>query len=231
MLDKAAEAGAALQTAAELAEDAQQLLSSAVGASGQSDAETTNAQFAEVVGGATELHRLLGAGIAGVESMPHRFALEDAAPSSRSVRNLPEHGSREHVERLRRDQPPPVQPRSGRRTHGSWFTDADRAVRKLTSGEDEWYEVARQHLKEMGVPGTPVTAVDVEVKLAVHMARNNVQHATVVLNNTPCKGRFGCDVLVPVVLPEGSTLTVHGITSDGRITRKTYTGGAPAPWS
>ncbi|USX49199.1 DddA-like double-stranded DNA deaminase toxin [Lentzea sp. HUAS12] len=231
VLDKAADAGAALQVAAELAEDAQQLLMSAAGGSAQADVETTNAHFAEVVGGVAGLHRFLGAGISSVESMLHRLGLAVDTPSAEAVGTRPERGSRDHVEQLRRGQPPPVQPRSGQRTHGSWFANADEPIRELTSGEDEWYEVAKQHLKERGVPATPVTAVDVEIKLAVHMARNNIQHATVVLNNTPCKGRFGCDALVPVVLPEGSTLTVHGITPDGRIMRKTYSGGAPAPWS
>ncbi|MCR3752990.1 SCP1.201-like deaminase [Lentzea californiensis] len=83
----------------------------------------------------------------------------------------------------------------------------------------------------MGMPGTPMTTADVEIKIAVHMARNGIQHATVVLNNTPCKGRFGCDTQVPVVLSEGSSLTVHGVSPDGRIMQKTYTGGAAAPWS
>ncbi|MGW6931310.1 hypothetical protein ACWGE0_14710 [Lentzea sp. NPDC054927] len=43
-----------------------------------------------------------------------------------------------------------MQPRSGRKTHGRWFTDAE------------------QHLLGMGIPGTPVTAADVEIKIAVH---------------------------------------------------------------
>lgn len=51
VLDKAAEAGAALRTAAELAEDAQGLLMSAAEGSLQSDVETANAQLAEAVQG------------------------------------------------------------------------------------------------------------------------------------------------------------------------------------
>ncbi|KOV87626.1 hypothetical protein ADL03_06870 [Nocardia sp. NRRL S-836] len=243
VLDKAAQAGGALQQAAELAEEAQEHLLTAVEGSAQGDVETTNAQFAAVVSGAKQLHAFLGAGISGVEAILHGLELGRAAsalpvqtepaalPQAEPASAAPQRGSREHIEQLRRAQPPPVQPRSGQKTHGSWFTNSDEPVRELTSGEDEWYEAAKQHLKDMGLPGTPVTVVDVEVKLAVHMARNGIQHATVTLNNTPCKGRFGCGALVPVVLPEGSTLTVHGITSDGRIMRKTYSGGAPASWT
>lgn len=189
VLDKAAEAGTALQTAAELAEDAQRHPLFAAEGSLQADVETTNAQFAEVVRSTRELHQFLGAGISGVESILHRLELVGDAPPTGAASGTPAplsapaspaRGSREHIEELRRDQPPPVQPRSGQKTHGSWFTntdDRDAPIRKMTSGEDELYEVAKRHFVEIGVPGTPVTAVDVEVKLAVHMARNNIQHA------------------------------------------------------
>jgi hypothetical protein len=68
-----------------------------------------------------------------------------------------------------------VQPRSGQKTHGRWFTDADAPdtpARELTSGHDEWWVAAEEHLLEMGVPGTPMTAADVEIRIAVHMAPN-----------------------------------------------------------
>ncbi|MFC6093948.1 DddA-like double-stranded DNA deaminase toxin [Saccharothrix lopnurensis] len=36
---------------------------------------------------------------------------------------------------------------------------------------------------------------------------------------------------MPVLLPEGSTLTVHGINVNGTRTRTRYTGGAQPWWS
>ena len=238
VLNKAAEAGAALRTAAELAEDARGLLKEAAGGSPQADVETTNAQFAEAVKGIADLHRSLGAGVDGIQKILHSLELDGTTPGNAAppTRPTPERSppSGERVDRMRRDLPPPVQPRSGQKTHGRWFTDADApdtAARELTSGHDEWWEAAEQHLFYLGVPGIPVAAADVEIKLAVHMACNGIHHATLVLNNTPCKGRFGCDTLVPVVLPEGSSLTVHGVTPDGLMMKKTYTGGASAPWS
>ncbi|SDM55626.1 SCP1.201-like deaminase [Lentzea albidocapillata subsp. violacea] len=242
VLDKAAEAGAALRTAAELAGDARDLLESAGGGSLQADVEVSNAQFAEAVEGIAHLHQQLGAAVDGTQKILHGLELGRSAKASRPAAPpspstsvpLPQPGVRERVDRLRRALPPPVQPRSGQKTHGRWFTGLDEpgtSARELASGHDELGLAAKQHLRDMGMPGTPVTAVDVEIKIAVHMARNGIRHATVVLNNTPCKGRFGCDTLVPAVLPEGSSLTVHGVTPDGRIMQKTYTGGAAAPWS
>jgi len=71
-----------------------------------------------------------------------------------------------------------VRPRSGQKTHGRWFADTDApeaSVRELVSGRDEWWEAAEQHLLDLGVPGTPVTAADVEIKIAVRMARNGTE--------------------------------------------------------
>lgn len=237
VLNKAAEAGAALRTASELAGDAQDLLKSAAEGSLQADVENVNTQFAEAVDGIARLHRHLGAAVDGTQKILHHLELGENTATPLVLRRTPEvpqRGTSERVERLRRDLPPPVQPRTGQKTHGRWFTDTDApgtSARELTSGHDEWSEVAERHLLDMGVPGTPVTAAHVEIKIAVHMARSGVRHATLVLNNTPCKGRFGCDTLVPVVLPEGSSLTVHGVAPDGRTMMKTYTGGAAASWS
>lgn len=245
VLNKAAESGAALHTASELAEDAQGLLKSAAEGSLQVDVENVTTQFAEAVVGIAELHRHLGAAVDGTQKILRRLELgESTATCGGAVPTAPlppqrtpeasQRGASERVERLRRDLPPPVQPRTGQKTHGRWFTDTDApgtSAGELTSGHDDWSEVAERHLLDLGVPGTPVTAAHVEIKIAVHLARSGVRHATLVLNNTPCKGRFGCDTLVPVVLPEGSSLTVHGVAPDGRTVMKTYTGGAAASWS
>lgn len=245
VLNKAAEAAAALQTAAELAEDAQQLLLAAAQGSLQADVDLTNAEFAAVVIGAQELHRSLGASISGVESILHRLELggsaststvpsRTTAPPPEPVRMPLERGSREHIEELRRDLPPPVQPRSGQKTHGRWFTSTDAhdaPVRKLTSGADDLSEAVERHLTNMGIPAAPVTSRDVEIKIAVYMARHGISDATVVINHVPCKGDFGCDTLVPVVLPEGCSLTVYGINRQGMTMKKTYTGGAKPSWN
>jgi len=189
VLDKAAETGAVLRTAAELAEEAQDLLGAAAEGSLEADVETTTAQFAEVIRGVAELHRNLGAGVDGVQRILHGLQLAGAGPPRAALpaKQAPRGGER--VDRMRRDLPPPVQPRSGQKTHGRWFTDADAPdtpARELTSGHDKWWETAEQHLLDLGLPAAPVTAADVEIKIAVHMARNGIQHATLVLNNTPC---------------------------------------------
>ncbi|PRY46496.1 hypothetical protein [Umezawaea tangerina] len=72
-IEKAGQSAAALQQAADLAEDAQALLSSAVQGSAQSDAEQANAQFAEVVNGVSDLQKHLGAGISQAESINSRL--------------------------------------------------------------------------------------------------------------------------------------------------------------
>ncbi|WP_434451791.1 DddA-like double-stranded DNA deaminase toxin [Lentzea sp. E54] len=246
MLDKAAQAGEALQQAAELAEEAQHHLVSAVEGSLQGDAEATNAQFAAVVSGAKGLHQFLGAGISGVEKILHSLELSGttsatpagpepaAQPHPKPASAPPPRGSPDHIEQLRRDLPPPVEPRSGQKTHGRWFTNTDvpeAPIRRLTSGVDEMSKAVEQHLTDMGIPALPVTSKDVEIKIAVYMAQKGITDATVTINHVPCKGDFGCDPLVPIVLPEGSSLTVYGINRQGVMMKKTYTGGAKPSWS
>jgi hypothetical protein len=79
------------------------------------------------------------------------------------------------------------------------------------------------------MPGRAARAADVEMKLAAYMAEHGVQHITVIINHSPCKGPFGCDTLVPILLPPGCTLTVHGVSERGQRMVKRYTGGAK-PW-
>lgn len=55
-----------------------------------------------------------------------------------------------------------------------------------------------------------MAAADVEVKVAVHMRDNEIREVTLAINNIPCVGEWGCDTLVPRILPRGYTLTVHG---------------------
>lgn len=130
---------------------------------------------------------------------------------------------------LRRELPPPIKDTdSGRKTHGRWI-GPDGTALPIVSGKDDDSKAADEQLRRLGIPGRSMKTADVEMKLAAHMARNGIRHATVLINNVPCWGRFGCDTLVPVLLPEGATLTVHGVTPQGTRFRKRYTGGAQ-PW-
>lgn len=242
VLNKAAEAGTALQTAAELAEDAQQLLLLAAEGSLQGDIETTNAQFTEVVRGTVELHQFLGNAISGVESILHSLKLDGTPPTTTAapqatapppepVRTPPESEGRERIERLRRDLPPPVRRGAGQKTHGRWLTPGtgEGNEEPIASGRDRLSALAEERLRELGVRRVPVTTSDVEVKLAVHMTEAGITEATLVINNTVCEGRYGCDTLVPMLLPENSVLTVHEVTDAG-VTTKKYRGGAKPTW-
>jgi hypothetical protein len=105
----------------------------------------------------------------------------------------------------------------------------DGNVRSVTSGASPLSERARAILDEMGLPGTPTRVSDVEIKTATLMRDKKIRHATVVVNHVVCVGDFGCDTLVPVILPAGATLTVRALDGEGNRTSKTYQGGA-MPW-
>lgn len=135
----------------------------------------------------------------------------------------------ERLDALRRELPPPIKDTdSGRKTHGRWI-GPDGEARSIISGVDDDSRAADELLHRLGVPRKPARTADVEMKLAARMVRDHIRHATVLINNVPCKGRLSCDTLVPIMLPEGATLTVHGVTEQGALFRKRYTGGA-RPW-
>lgn len=142
--------------------------------------------------------------------------------------------TRERIERLRAELPPDIPPMDQRRpdeprrrTHGRWI-GSDGQARPVVSGEDEMYAEAIKAFPALGLRrGLPRRASDVEMKLAAYMRNHGISSATVVINNTPCPGPYGCDELVPVLLQEGYTLTVHG--PNGFV--KTYRGGATPPWT
>ncbi|QXV57347.1 hypothetical protein CVV72_10205 [Amycolatopsis sp. TNS106] len=129
------------------------------------------------------------------------------------------------VEQARRELPGPVTRGRGVKTQGRWFAPG-KTMAPISSGRDKYTEQVNQVLADAGCPYVPVTvAADVELKIAAEMRDKGITEATVVINNTPCEGPASCDALLGVVLPEGSTLTVHGT---GGFT-KTYRGGAK-PW-
>lgn len=119
---------------------------------------------------------------------------------------------------------PPSVPKpnpEGRKTHGVWVDEQGRRHFVLSGRDDVSAEVWRQ-LQAAGMsPARPPATIDhVEAKVAAEMVNGNIQHVDVVLNNRPCPGVLGCDALLPVLLPEGSSMTVHGPRY-----RKTFTGG------
>jgi len=217
-------------------------------------AGSVQSEVAMLVAYLVELRSTIEAALAGVDSARRdAHALLDrlgttnllpgpAEPSAavlppRSPRNAPVTSAepadppkipRERIEALRRELPPPVQQGKGQKTHGRWI-GPDGQARPIVSGRDEVAALVERDLQARGMPGKSVRASDVEMKLAAHMVRYGIKHATVVINHVPCRGKLGCDQLVPILLPEGSTLTVHGETVRGQRFYKKYTGGAQ-PW-
>ncbi|MGW6930532.1 DddA-like double-stranded DNA deaminase toxin [Lentzea sp. NPDC054927] len=245
-LGKIEDAISAAHSAAELAEAACELLVVAGEGSLQADVEETRALFTNAVDGIREPEGLtsgLGTVADAIQGMVRRLELggrppnTPAAPvaSTRSPRVLlpppsssaPRQGSPEHIRQLREQLPVSRQRKSGQKTHGRWFAP-DHPDNEIVSGEGPDDKAVAECLKSLMMPrpGLPFAAWHVETKLAVHMRNNGIQHATVVIDNKPCPGDFGCTVLVGAILPAGSTLTIHG--PDGY--QQTIAGGTRAPW-
>jgi hypothetical protein len=130
------------------------------------------------------------------------------------------------IDRLRRELPPPItatERGTGRKTHGRWF-GTDGVVRSVVSGFDEWSTHADRMFRRWAkVPF--IVASHAEMKVAAQMRAEfertgRPQRATVVLNSEPCPRKNGCAALLPVMLPEGCSLTVHAPNY-----RRTFTGG------
>ncbi|GGM25340.1 DddA-like double-stranded DNA deaminase toxin [Micromonospora yangpuensis] len=79
--------------------------------------------------------------------------------------------------------------------------------------------------------GHPVTVTDhVEGHVAARMRTpNGPREVTLVINKTPCDDRpFGCDRLLPHLIPTGSRLTVYVVEADGPRFHRTYQGTGKA---
>ncbi|MFD9894098.1 DddA-like double-stranded DNA deaminase toxin [Amycolatopsis sp. NPDC059027] len=138
--------------------------------------------------------------------------------------------SQARIDELRRALPRPVQPEERQKTHGQWVAGSGEGdVGHIVSGRDEMEAAAVQFFKDQGARRMPATVADVEVKLAVHMRNQGITNATVVVNNEVCIGPFGCDTLLPKILPQGSALTVYGTSPDGQATGTTYLGQGKKP--
>jgi hypothetical protein len=120
-----------------------------------------------------------------------------------------------------------VQPSKGQKTHGRWFAPGT-AGGELVSGDGPDADAVARLLGEVPMPrpGRPMSASHVELKLVAHMRANGIRRATIVINNVPCPGDFGCEILAGVLLPEGHSITVHGTGGY----KRTFTGGKRAPW-
>ncbi|GAA2774810.1 DddA-like double-stranded DNA deaminase toxin [Saccharopolyspora taberi] len=184
--------------------------------------EEADREIARILGICHRVHELVGGYLdrLGAEAAP---ATGSGSPAVRTDDTAP---PKNRVDRLRDELPPPVRRKSGSKTHGRWFTP-NGEEQQVVSGEDELTDLANQYLVEAGVRRVPAAvSTHVETKLAARMRHEGIEHAEVVINNLPCPGPFGCDRLVPMVLPEGSSLTVHGTAEDGSTYRKRYTGKA-----
>jgi hypothetical protein len=132
------------------------------------------------------------------------------------------------IDKLRRELPPPItaaERGTGRKTHGRWI-GADGAVRPIVSGHDELSRMTIKRLRALGYRRRLTVETHAEMKVAACMAQqydtdHAPQRATLVLNQTPCPGEFGCAELLPVMLPDGCSLTVHAPNY-----RRTFSGGA-----
>jgi len=69
----------------------------------------------------------------------------------------------------------------------------------------------------------------VEAHAAAVMRNRGLTEATLYINNTPCDGPYGCDALLPHMLPPGATLSVHILGPTGWTTRQ-YTGISDSVW-
>ncbi|WP_433259875.1 DddA-like double-stranded DNA deaminase toxin [Actinosynnema sp. CS-041913] len=244
---KAAQARTALEQAEDLTQEAHDVLARALDGARhlESDATQMLSAFTRVVDGCRGyLWPLLNEAVKNAESLADRLAAEVLAyPASTTRRPAqplqrppvrqadPDHAPvipPDRIEQLRRELPPPVVAGSGQKTRGYWI-GADGTVQPVVSGRDDDADEADTRLRDMGMPRKSAKTGDAEIKLATRMVREGVRHATVLINNEPCVGPFGCDTLVPILLPEGSSLTVYGVTEQGEPIRKRYTGGA-RPW-
>ncbi|MFE2755435.1 DddA-like double-stranded DNA deaminase toxin [Actinosynnema sp. NPDC059335] len=250
---KAFEAKTALEQAEDLAEDAQALLAIALEGDTTGDKDAVLGRIAETVKGIKELWKTLVDGITRTEAVlsavrgtatppPTSPSSPPAAqPAPTTPAGQPQTTAvppvvepppllPEQVEELRRDLPPTVIGGTGQKTHGRWIAP-DGSTQRAVSGRDEWTPKINAALAAEGCPRLPViTEADVELKLAARMREQGaadlaMRHLTLVLNSAPCEGPFGCDSLLPAMLPKGYTLAVHG--PDGYY--KKFTGGKP-PW-
>jgi hypothetical protein len=113
--------------------------------------------------------------------------------------------TREVLERLPLRKP-------GDKTLGIWI-DASGDEHDLISGVDEYTADVDRLMDELQIriaPGADTLGSHVEVKFAMRMRREGLTDETIVINNRPCPGPYGCHRNLWKFLPDGARLTVYG---------------------
>ncbi|MFT7834568.1 hypothetical protein Q5530_00275 [Saccharothrix sp. BKS2] len=159
VLDKVDKAKESLAQAADLADDAFDVLSAAGTGTTRADVEQAGARFAEVraaVYGQGGLLAMLDAGTALVRTIMKRIGAGGDAPAGPPAAGTGAVPAQPQVlagkiEALRRELPPPVQPRTGQKTHGR-FVVGDGPAASMISGNDADAKVAKDALREEGYP-------------------------------------------------------------------------------
>ncbi|MCP3802278.1 hypothetical protein NLX83_23695 [Allokutzneria sp. A3M-2-11 16] len=120
----------------------------------------------------------------------------------------------ELVERARADLPPPVPKRQPSKTqkitHGRLLDEHGVIVGRLVSGTDTDSAEADRLITDAGFRQQLGIALHVELKALVRMRAGGQRHTTLLINNVPCPGPFGCDKMLPRLLRPGESLTVYG---------------------
>jgi SCP1.201-like deaminase len=101
---------------------------------------------------------------------------------------------------------------TNRKTTGRWIGAEGRERGPVNSGRDDDSCHAAEVLQKLGigpVRGSLLSTEHVEVKLAARLRDATHKHVSVVINNTPCGGRYSCDRLLPQILKVGQALTLH----------------------
>lgn len=101
---------------------------------------------------------------------------------------------------------------TNRKTSGRWVDSSGQEQGPLHSGRDEDSRRAAELLRKLGIGparGTLLSTEHVEVKLAARLRDGGSGHVSVVINNTPCGGRYSCDRLLPQILKLGQAVTLH----------------------
>ncbi|GAA3985632.1 SCP1.201-like deaminase [Allokutzneria multivorans] len=240
VLDQCGQTRTDLNQAADLLDEASTQYAHAIDGAQDLDADEVLGLLARSVADLNDAHRAvveIGERVQGyIAGLAGAARTDTTAPSQRDARpgqvppgDVSVVPTRERLEQLRGQLPPPVVSSTGQKTHGRWI-DPDGTVHPVVSGWDHLTPEVNDSLRAMGCPRVPViTAADVELKLAALMREKGKtdprwRHITIVINQAPCQGRLSCETLVPILLPEGYSLTVHAPNY-----RRRFTGGA-RPW-
>ncbi len=227
-IDKATVGAGSLDTAAQSADEALQSLNQATQGTRASEVDQAGNMLTAVIAQVGSVKSTIDAAMTYISAYRTRLVGSQPAPSAGPLTQPaspppPRSAEPAEVQAARASLPPPVVKGTRTRTHGSWFS-AGEPPSSITSGTaDGLYANTQAYLEEHGM-GRTVIGSHVETKLAVHMRQEDLRDVTVALNHRPCEGRFGCDTLLPQVLPEGATLTVYGVEQDGTPTKHTYIG-------